>query len=62
MTIIRILVTVFMVLLWTVFMFEGVKQPSPKVRAGYWIVATVVCAFIIFRTWDCPGWSLVCVP
>ena len=62
MLIIRILVTAFMLLVWAAFMFEGVKQPSPKVRAGYWIVTTFVCTLIIFRTWDCPGMQAACWP
>ncbi len=62
MLIIRILVTVFMTWFWTALMVQGVKQPSSKFRIAHWTVATVACALIMFRTWDCPGMSAACWP
>jgi len=62
MLIIQILVTAFMVWLWTALLVQGMKQPSPSVRAGYWIVATAVCVLIIFRTWDCLSLQAACWP
>ena len=59
---VRILITGFMIMVWAMIMLEGWKKPWRSHQLTWWIVGTLVCGLIVFRTWECPGLPAACWP